>query len=140
MKKLIVFAVALLLFIGCKKDHNNNNAADTLNGSWEYRGTACYCEAAIDTNANKPGNGNIFRFSNGTYKHIEKGQVIKSGTYVIVSDSVTFAGATGPVNRIIYDGDTGAAKTFFRINGDKLTLFGTVPLAADGPEEYYERL
>jgi hypothetical protein len=139
MKKLIVFAAALLLLIGCKKDHNNSNA-DPLNGSWEYRGTACYCEAAIDTNADKPGNGNIFRFSNGTYKHIEKGQIIKSGTYVIVNDSVGSGGVTQQVMRIIYDNDTGAAKTFFRIGGDKLTFFGTVPLAVDGPEEYYARL
>ena len=140
MKKLIVFAAALLLFIGCKKDHNNSNTAEPLNGSWEYRGTACYCTAALDSNASKPGNGNIYRFVNGTYKHMEKGKVVKSGTYVVVSDSVTFAGATDPVMRIIYDGDTAAAKTFFSIKGDKLTLFGTIPLAADGPEEYYERL
>jgi len=140
MNKLIVFSVALLLFVGCKKDHNKNSAADLLTGSWEYRGTACYCEAAMDTVGNKPGNGNILTFLNGTYKHIEKGHVIKSGTYVIVNDSVTFGGATQQVTRIIYDGDTTAAKTFFRINGGKLTLFGTIPLEVDGPEEYYARL
>jgi len=140
MKKLIIFAAALLLLAGCKKDHTKNNAADPLNGTWEYRGTACYCSAALDTVADKPGNGNILSFLNGTYKHIEKGQVIKSGTYVIVNDSVTFAGATSPVTRIIYDGDTAAAKTFFRINNNKLTLFGTIPLEVDGPEEYYARL
>jgi hypothetical protein len=140
MKKLIVFAAALLLLIGCKKDHAKNNAVDVLNGSWEYRGTACYCTAATDTVADKPGNGNTLTFLNGTYKHVEKGQVIKSGTYVVVNDSVTFGGATQQVTRIIYDGDTSAAKTFFSINGGKLTLFGTIPLAADGPEEYYERL
>lgn len=140
MKKLIVFAATLLLLAGCKKDHTKNNIDTTLNGSWEYRGTACYCSAAADTVANKPGNGNIFTFLNGTYKHIEKGQVIKSGTYVVVNDSETFGGTTSAVTRIIYDGDTAAAKTFYRISNNKLTLFGTIPLAADGPEEYYARL
>jgi hypothetical protein len=140
MNKLIVFAVALLLLTACKKDHAKNNVADLLTGSWEYRGTACYCAAATDTVGDKPGNGNILNFLNGTYKHIEKGQVMKSGTYVIVNDSVPYAGAYRQVTRIIYDSDTTAAKTFFRINGDKLTLFGTIPLEVDGPEEYYERL
>jgi hypothetical protein len=140
MKKLLLFAVALVLLAGCKKDHTKNNAADPLNGTWEYRGTACYCEAAIDTVNNKPGNGNIISFLNGTYKHTEKGQVIKSGNYVILNDQVTFDGTTQQVTRIIYDGDTAAAKTFFKINADKLTLFGTIPLEVDGPEEYYARI
>jgi hypothetical protein len=140
MNKLLLFAAALLLLTGCKKDHAKNNVTDLLTGSWEYRGTACYCIAATDTNADKPGNGNILSFSNSHYKHIEKGQVIKSGTYVIVNDSVPYDGAYRQVTRVIYDSDTSAAKTFFRINGDKLTFFGTVPLEVDGPEEYYERL
>ena len=80
MKKLILISI-LAVLIGCKKDAENNAG---LNGSWEYRGAACYCAAATDISANKPGNGNILSFTNGAYKRYTKGVPKKSGTYTII--------------------------------------------------------
>lgn len=128
MKKLL-FIGMLIFIISCKKDAANNVS---LTGSWEYRGTACYCIASNDSVGTKPGNGTIITFTANTYKFITKGTVQKSGTYTIQKDQTN--------NRIIYDGDTTSGKVFFKIDQKKLTLYGSVPLAADGPEEYYERI
>ena len=133
MKKLLLISI-LTIFLGCKKDTENKVS---LNGSWEYRGITCYCAAAADTNAGKPGNGNILSFTNKTYKRYAKGVLEKSGTYVIVKDTVS---GTQLADRIIYDNDMASGKIFFRIDQKKLTLFGTTPPAADGPEYYYERV
>jgi hypothetical protein len=74
MKKLLLISI-LAVLIGCKKDAENKVG---LNGSWEYRGAACYCAAAADTNASKPGNGNILSFTNNTYKRYTKGVLQKA--------------------------------------------------------------
>lgn len=132
MKKLLLITL-LAAFMGCKKDAANKVG---LKGSWEYRGTACYCLAATDTNAKKPGNGNIIIFADNTYKRFAKDTLKKSGTYVFAKDTL----GSQPVNRIIYDNDTASDKIFFRIDQNKLTFFGQTPLAADGPEYYYERI
>lgn len=132
MRKLLLLA-ALAVLIGCKKDAENNVG---LKGSWEYRGTACYCLPPLDTNASKPGNGHIITFTSNTYKRYAKDTLKKSGTYAIVKDTL----GNQIVNRVIYDNDTAAEKIFFRIDQNKLTFFGPVPLAADGPEYYYERV
>jgi hypothetical protein len=133
MKKLLLISI-LAVLIGCKKDAENNAG---LNGSWEYRGAACYCVAAADTSANKPGNGNILSFTNSDYKRYTKGVLEKSGTYTIIKAT---AANKQIASRIIYDGDTTSGIVYFRIDSSKLTLFGSIPLAADGPEYYYERI
>ena len=125
----------LFALLSCKKD-NQVAISDNLVGSWEFRGIACFCAPNINTISPSPGNGNIlYFFENNTYKHFQKTQLVKSGTYEIKKE--TFFGT--PVNRIIYDSDTTAMKTFFKIENNKLTLYGTVPVAADGSEEYYAR-
>ncbi|SDE12859.1 hypothetical protein SAMN05216464_10454 [Mucilaginibacter pineti] len=128
MKKFLLISLLVFAF-GCKKDAASNIS---LTGTWEYRGTACYCTPATDTTAIKPGNGNLITFTASTYKRYNKGTLQKSGTYTITKDQAN--------NRIIYDGGADSEKVFFKIDQKKLTFYGPVPLAADGPEEYYERI
>lgn len=136
MKKL--FTIILLLSIAslsaCKKKNIDTNNT-SLTGNWEYRGRTCFCVPENPADYS-PGNQNIINFTETAYTHYKKGTVIKSGTYVTIKDTVTFPGATA--NRIIYDNDT-QTKTFFKIENNKLTFYGTVSIAADGLEEYYER-
>jgi hypothetical protein len=134
MKKVLLFGV-LLAMLSCKKD-KQVAVSDGLIGSWEFRGVACFCAPGINTLSTGPGNGNLLDFySNNTYKRFQKTQLVKNGTYLVVKE--TFYNT--PVNRIIYDNDTTTMKTFFKIENNKLTFYGTVPLAADGSEEYYAR-
>lgn len=131
MKKLFLFGI-LAVLSGCKKDDTPNN--NQLIGRWEYRGTSCYCEPPKDLNSIKPGNGNIIVFTVSTYKRFKKDTLINSGTY----RTRKYDNAH---EQIMYDKDTSSNSiTFFRIEGKILTFYGTVPLAADGPESHYERL
>jgi len=129
MKKLFLFGI-LAILLGCKKDNTPSN--DQLIGKWEYRGTSCYCTPP-DPNSVKTGNGNIIVFTANTYKRLKKDTLIKSGTY----RTRKYDNAH---EQIMYDNDTSSNNiTFFRIEGKILTFYGTVPLAADGPEDHYER-
>ena len=134
MKKIILFAL-LVVVISCKKDNNANVAP--LNGKWEFRGISCYCAPVVNTVSTQPGNGNIISFSGNTYTRYVSNNLAKTCTFIIKSEVLQSAAA--PVNRIIFDSDT-LQKQYFRINGTKLTFFGATPLAADGSEEYYERI
>jgi hypothetical protein len=129
MTKLFLFGV-LAVLLSCKKDNTPNN--DQLIGKWEYRGTSCYCTPP-DPSLVKPGNGNIIVFTANTYKRLKKDTLIKSGTY----RTRKYDNAH---EQIMYDNDTSISSiVFFRIEGKILTFYGTIPLAADGPEDHYER-
>lgn len=128
--------LALLTFLlSCKKNDNTQKIA--LNGSWEFRGITCFCLRDSSMNDGKPGNGTIINFNNSSYMRFTKGVLQKNGSFKVVQEKI--ASSPNPVNRIIYDNDTTSEKTFYKIEQDKLTFFGTTPTAADGTEIYYER-
>jgi hypothetical protein len=140
MKKLLIITCIISLFLGCKKDKTTTDLT-SLNGSWEYRGIACFCAFPGGTPPNsKAGNGDIYIYADGNYKHMQNGTVVKNGTYAIIPDVLNGQS----VNRITYDGvavTTASGTPFFKItDGTKLTFFGTGSLANDsGVELYYER-
>ena len=134
MKKILMLAL-LTFLLSCKKNDTAN--ASNLNGKWEFRGITCFCLRDSSFNDGKPGNGTILSFNNNTYNRFTKGVLQKSGTYKIVQEKI--ASNPDPVSRIIYDNDTTAERTFYKIEQKKLTLFGTTPIAADGTEIYYEK-
>ncbi|WP_143167213.1 hypothetical protein [Mucilaginibacter sp. OK098] len=134
MKKILMLAL-LTILLSCKKNDTAQKIA--LNGTWEYRGITCFCIRDSSMNDGKPGNGSIINFNNDSYKRFIKGVLQKGGTYQIVQEK---SGNTNNlVNRIIYDNDTASEKTFYKIEQNKLTFFGTTPIAADGTEIYYEK-
>jgi hypothetical protein len=132
MKKILLLISVFAVLSGCSKNDDITNDP-SLTGKWEYRGVSCYCTPVKDSSAVKPGNGNIISFSEDIYKHYKDGILIKKGTY----RTRMYDDTRKP---IIYDEDTTAANvTFFRIDKKILTLYGTIPLAADGPEYHYEK-
>jgi hypothetical protein len=133
MRKLFLLTIIASVIISCKKD---NSISNNLTGSWEYRGTACFCVPPADTNAHKPGNGNLLNFTGGSYKRYAKNVLQKSGT-VTISTVVT---GTVTRNKLIFDGDTVRFPPYFKIEGTKLTFYGDIPAAADGVEVYYEKI
>ncbi|WP_184544260.1 hypothetical protein [Mucilaginibacter sp. FT3.2] len=136
MRKLLLIAFAAILIVSCKKD--NTIAVPNLTGSWEYRGTLCFCVPPTDTTASKPGNGTIYSFNGNTYKHYIKHVLKKSGTFKLIRDAVD-AGADARI-RIIFDNDTDIANVkYITVEGLKLTISGSVGIVADGPEDKYEK-
>ena len=132
MKQLLLLLSAFAILSGCSKNDDVINNT-SLVGKWEYRGRSCYCTPVKDSNTVKPGNGNIVAFTGDVYKRYKASVLIDKGTY----RTRQYDNAR---EQIIYDEDTSAANVvFFRIDKNMLTFYGTVPLAADGPEYHYEK-
>ena len=132
MKKLLLLLAAFAFLFGCSKNDDTINNTSLI-GKWEYRGMSCYCTPLKDSSTVKPGNGNMITFTATTYKHFKKDTLVKSGTY----RTRRYDNAR---EQIIYDNDTSSTNIIFvRIEKKILTFYGTVPLAADGPEYHYEK-
>ena len=72
-----------------------------------------------------------------------KGQLIRSGTYIIVNDS-SFDALVVPAGqfqrRIIFDGDTTSLKKFFQITGKTLTIISGIFALDSGSKVEFERI
>ncbi|WDF77841.1 hypothetical protein PQ469_28545 [Mucilaginibacter sp. KACC 22773] len=130
-KTLLAGAIALFLF-ACKKD---NNTGINLNGSWEYRGTTCYCPPPTDSSAYKPGNGTVYNFSATNYKYYLKHVLKKSGTYKLFKENVNGT----ELNRIVFDNDYNSEAKYIGLTGNKFSLGVAIGSAADAPVDYYEK-
>ncbi len=133
MKKILLAGVIALFLISCKKD--NTIPGINITGSWEYRGTTCYCTPPTDTNAYKPGNGTIYSFTATNYKYYLKHVLKKSGTYKLFKENVN----GGTLNRIVFDNDTSSEATYIRLSDNKFSLGGAIGSIADAPEDFYEK-
>lgn len=85
MKHLLNKLTILLLlsfFISCKKDNQDNlpNPSGTWEASKEIGGDS-------QGSTYSPGNGNVFKFTDSTFKKYQVGQLIDSGTYNIIKET-----------------------------------------------------
>jgi hypothetical protein len=136
MRKLLLAGIIALFIIGCKKDSSTGNSIN-ITGSWEYRGTSCFCAPPTDTNAYKPGNGTIYNFAASTYKYYVKHVLKKSGTYKVFKEKV--ASSSEPFNRIVFDNDYNTDAKYIRLNNNKFSIGGEIGSVADAPEDHYEK-
>jgi len=132
MKKILLAGTIALFLFACKKD---NNTGINLNGSWEYRGTTCYCPPPTDSSAYKPGNGTVYNFSATNYKYYLKHVLKKSGTYKLFKENVNGT----ELNRIVFDNDYNSEAKYIGLTGNKFSLGGAIGSAADAPVDYYEK-
>ncbi|MDN3583630.1 hypothetical protein [Mucilaginibacter flavus] len=133
MRNIFLFCIIALLIAGCKKDDSVKNS---LSGSWEFRGKACFCTPPTDANADKPGNGNIISFEGNNYKIYAKHTLQKSGTYSV--SIITIGSETR--NKISFSDNPAYFPSYIKIEASKMTFYGDVPAAADGLELYYEKI
>ena len=136
----IIYIIAFLAFFSsCKKD--NSNISSSISGTWELR----QISGMLTTNY-PAGNGNILKFTETGYEMYSEGQLTKNGKYAVVQDAsvsentclVFNAGEF--INRIIYDNETNAAKEFFQISNNKLTLVSGCFAIDGGAFREYERI
>lgn len=132
MKKILLVTAIVVFLFACKKDHS---AGISLNGSWEYRGTTCYCAPPTDSSAYKPGNGTVYNFSATNYKYYLKHVLKKSGTYKLFKENVNGTER----NRIVFDNDYNSEAKYIGLTGNKFSLGGAIGSAADAPVDYYEK-
>ena len=128
MRKYLFILVAVFALIGCRKDSKSLN----LIGKWELRSTL---NGLTGARTDHPaGNGSFLKFSEVRYESYFNDQLIKSGSFRIVMDRSAIT--EEPTQRIIYDNETDAVKSFIRIDGNELTVWID---AYDGPSMVYER-
>lgn len=125
--KYITTAIFLVITLGCfnscKKNNTENTAGNLVTaGAWELESVS----GDMPTKNYPPGNGNVFEFTDSTYKKYTNGTLSKSGHYSITPDAtvVETVGLLIPADqfthRIIFDNDTSAAKTFIDVLNKKL--------------------
>jgi len=104
-----------------------------LPGKWAYSSTNCNCAVnSVESITNTTNQPDILTFTPKSYQRFVGGQLQSSGTYTVVNDTVQYSQQVA--TRIIYDGNTTAPKTFFRLSGNTLTLFSDTPIT-DGSIE-----
>ncbi len=134
LKAAIFLGFLLFSFGGCNKDDITNDFADSTSvvGTWELRQAQNGMTPTIDYS---PGNGNILKFSNSSYKKYTNNSLVNSGQYIISEDPSVEAevglviSAGQFTHKIVYDNDFASGKIFIQISTDKLSILsGYFPL------------
>lgn len=111
----------IISLLSCKKEHTSGSS--TIQGIWEER-----VVSGSFTTTYPPGNGRTITFTMDRYVISAGGQVIRGGSYQLIRDPSAATETCLDIpqgqyaNRIIYDGDTSARKTFIEVSGDKITF------------------
>lgn len=137
---IIVLAVAFLLSsAACTKENslmnNKINGPQTLPGIWELR------SVSGGNNPNNPGtfeqgNGNLWSFTNTTYRIYSNGSIADSGAYTI-SNGIN--PQTGMQSDALLLGTFTSFPLYFDITNDTLTFYNGI-VAADGTINKYVRI
>ncbi len=138
MKKILSYLLPLLAAIvisSCEK-HIEEPVNSALVGKWGYTGNSCNCSTPEDVSpVSASGANNVLYFTPKSYYKYVNHQEVQSGTYDVVIDTLQYNHQ--PVTRIIYDGNTTTAKTFYKIVNNVLTFYNDVPTSSGGAEVYY---
>jgi hypothetical protein len=129
---LTIFCASFVtLFASCKKS-SDPYPGNSIIGNWEmYISYGGFGGQTVL----KPGNGNVLKFQPTTYKIYSGGALIRSGQYKIIKDSF-YMGAK-IADRIIYDNEDNAVRTFIEVSNNHLRLFID---AYDAPSAEYIRV
>ncbi|NTS39741.1 hypothetical protein HRG84_02385 [Flavisolibacter sp. BT320] len=135
LKNLLPFVlfVSLVVLAACnRKVATESNAAPLLTGTWELREDQ---RGMMPTRQHEPGSGTRYQFTQTDYEYFVEGALDKKGTYKVEADPTVEkeVGLQLPAgqftHRIVFDDDTTATKTFFRVAGDTLVfLSGFFPV------------
>jgi len=137
MKKIFypLFLLSILFVVpGCEKNVPEP-AYSELVGKWGYTGTSCKCEISNSSSPSEstPGTLTVLNFTPKSYLKFVNHTQSAVGTYTVVSDTLN----NQTVNRIIYDGNSTAPRTFYRLAGGVLTFYTSTPVGQGGIETTY---
>ena len=143
MKKLslLFFTVLLLVCTSCKKENKNDNESSAgLEGVWELRSSRSMLISAYP-----PGNGHIISFIGNSYEIKDNGQLTRSGEFRVIEDLTAVESTCLNIpdgkytNRIVYDNNMNATRTFYDLSGNKLTIISGCFAVDAGSALEYER-
>jgi hypothetical protein len=141
---LFLFCAVLATVFACNRKVNTETAeAAALVGTWELREEQ---SGMIPTRQHPEGNGDRYRFTATTYERYRNGALEKSGEYRVEMDSTVQkeVGLQLPpgefTQRIIFEDEPSAPKTFFQRNGDKLILVSGYFPTDGGSRHTYQKV
>jgi hypothetical protein len=114
----------------------SNNGPVSLQNSWELRSLYGGYSAPNRNPNYAPGNKNIWKFMDSTYKQYSGGVLRKTGTYTLTKGT---SPATGRYMDVMILDRNAGAELFFEFSKDTLVLYRGV-IAADGTVEKYVRI
>lgn len=142
-KKYLLFVGCVLLAVVVACTRKVNTEPSNLVGTWELREDQ---SGMIPTRQHAEGNGDRYRFTATTYERYRNGALEKSGTYRVEADSTVQkeVGLQLPAGeftqRIVFEDEPSAPKTFFQRNGDKLVLISGYFPTDGGSRHTYQKV
>ena len=143
MKKLslLFFTVILLVNTGCKKENKNDDESSAgLEGVWELRSSRSMLISTYP-----PGNGHLISFIGNKYEIRDNGQLTRSGEFRVIEDLTVVESTCLNIpdgkytNRIVYDNNMNATRTFYDLSDNKLTIISGCFAVDAGSSLEYER-
>ena len=137
MKRILSYLLLFTVIVisSCEK-HIDEPVNSALVGKWGYTGNSCNCSVAEDISpVTVSGSTDVLYFTPKSYYKYVNHQQVESGTYDVVIDTLQYNHQAA--TRIIYDDNTVAAKTFYKIVNNVLTFYKDVPTSSGGTEVYY---
>ena len=134
----ILLILCILVILGCNRSKTSDEKkiySDSLQGAWELRELRGGMIAGLSPYYS-PGNGNVWSFSDSTFKHYAEGKLVDSGTYTLTRD--TCPATLTEMDAFVLSNSYGY-EIFFEISKDTLTLYTGV-IAADGTIAKYIRI
>ena len=136
LSTVLLFSITIIWACkGSKATDENTTYSDSLNGAWELRTVIGGFRAPGPDPVYAAGNGNIWAFTDSTYKQYDKGNLVDSGVFSIVRDTCP---ATNTLMEAFVPGND-HIKMFYEISMDTLTMYVGI-IAADGYIAKYVRI
>jgi len=120
------FLIIAICLSSCKKDKASSTS---LIGTWELQKEVG--GFAGSTNYYQQGKGNIRKFTSTHFENYGSGQLVESGSYKIVKNSISGN------DQIIFNGDSSPIKPIISIKDNQLMISERV---MDGSDMYYVRI
>lgn len=128
---LLPLVLLLLLLASCSDE--DFVSSQFLEGQWELTRSTSGMTGQVSSHP--PGNGTRLVFTKTTFEMYANGNLANSGKYKIYYEVNPMIQERG--NRIIYNGNRDAPRTFFVINGNELHISHAVH---DGGGSTYRRI
>lgn len=132
---LVFLGVSLTLLNSCKKSDGNDN--QSLPGKWELRYLQGGYILSIQTGNYPPGNGNIYQFTDNSYRYYSGSQLIDSGGYRITKD--TISPFQKKMDKLTFINFSTQRSVFYEFADNNLIIYNGI-IAADGTIATYSRL
>ena len=134
---LVFILICTVFFTSCNRDIQSPKQTNgkVLAGVWELRAMSGG-NVVYDPNHYRPGNGNLWAFTQTTFERIYKDSVYRGGTYSISRGTGTDLNTGRKIDQFIFNNEPAES---FELRNDTLRFyFGAIP--SDGGIEMFVKI